>query len=66
MICLGSSLFLKKRFGAGYKLTMVKASKEKNKLIQQYIHKNLGPAELISEVSSEISFGVSEEVESQF
>jgi ATP-binding cassette subfamily A (ABC1) protein 3 len=25
--CLGSSLFLKKRFGAGYKLTMVKAEK---------------------------------------
>jgi len=27
MMCLGSSLFLKNRFGAGYKLTMVKKSK---------------------------------------
>lgn len=30
MMCLGSSLFLKKRFGAGYKLTMVKESKQQN------------------------------------
>jgi ATP-binding cassette subfamily A (ABC1) protein 3 len=58
MKCLGSSLFLKKRFGAGYKLTMVKETKEKNSLVLPYIEKNLGSAELISEVSSEISFGV--------
>ena len=57
-MCLGSSLFLKKRFGAGYKLTMVKETKEKNNLVLPYIEKNLGAAELISEVSSEISFGV--------
>jgi len=30
MMCLGTSLFLKNRFGAGYKLTMVKASKQPN------------------------------------
>lgn len=58
MMCLGSSLFLKKRFGAGYKLTMVKATKDTNSKILPYIEKHLGPAELISEVSSEISFGV--------
>ena len=34
MMCLGSSLFLKKRFGAGYKITMVKASKKQNTLIK--------------------------------
>ena len=28
LICLGSSLFLKNRFGVGYNLTMVKKSKE--------------------------------------
>jgi len=37
MMCLGSSLFLKKRFGAGYKLTMVKAVKEPNALILPYL-----------------------------
>ena len=31
--CLGSSLFLKNRYGAGYKLTMVKADKYPNKKI---------------------------------
>lgn len=66
MMCLGSSLFLKKRFGAGYKLTMVKETKEKNKLILPYLEKHLGSAELISEVSSEISFGVTTEVASKF
>ena len=66
MMCLGSSLFLKKRFGAGYKLTMVKATKDTNSKILPYIEKHLGPAELISEVSSEISFGVQEEVASSF
>ena len=29
--CLGSSLFLKNRYGAGYKLTMVKSEKVHNK-----------------------------------
>jgi ATP-binding cassette subfamily A (ABC1) protein 3 len=66
MMCLGSSLFLKKRFGAGYKLTMVKATKEKNTQLQKYLEQNLGPAELIQEVSSEISFGVSADVENKF
>jgi ATP-binding cassette subfamily A (ABC1) protein 3 len=35
--CLGSSLFLKNRFGAGYKLTMVKKFKEPNRKIQPYL-----------------------------
>jgi len=42
MMCLGSSLFLKKRFGAGYKLTMVKATKEKNNKLLPYLKENLG------------------------
>jgi len=66
MMCLGSSLFLKKRFGAGYKLTMVKATKEKNTKILRYLEENLGPAELIQEVYSEISFGVSDDVATKF
>ena len=30
LLCLGSSLFLKNRYGAGYKLTMVKKFKKPN------------------------------------
>ena len=33
LLCLGSSLFLKNRYGAGYKLTMVKKFKNPNKKI---------------------------------
>lgn len=56
MMCLGTSLFLKNRFGAGYKLTMVKASKQPNLLIGSYLKTHLGEVELLSEVSSEIVF----------
>jgi len=34
LMCLGTSLFLKRRFGAGYKLTMVKKTKEKNTRVE--------------------------------
>jgi ATP-binding cassette, subfamily A (ABC1), member 3 len=37
MRALGSSLFLKNRFGAGYRLTMVKRKKKKNKKIGSYL-----------------------------
>ena len=37
LMCLGSSLFLKNRFGSGYKLTMVKDSKNANKAIGPYL-----------------------------
>ena len=57
MMCLGSSLFLKNRFGAGYKLTMVKTSKKKNKKIGRYLASRFGnDYEKLSEVSSEITF----------
>lgn len=47
MMCIGSSLFLKKRFGAGYKLTMVKKNKHINTRILPYLREKLGEAELI-------------------
>lgn len=37
IICLGRSLFLKNRFGVGYRLSMVKKSKEPNDKVQQYL-----------------------------
>jgi ATP-binding cassette subfamily A (ABC1) protein 3 len=37
LICLGSSLFLKNRFGVGYNLTIVKKSKEESSEIENYL-----------------------------
>ena len=40
--CLGSSLFLKQKFGVGYNLTMVKDSASKNDLVLPFCAKYLG------------------------
>jgi ABC-type multidrug transport system ATPase subunit len=42
LICLGSSLFLKNRFGVGYNLTIVKSVKEENPRIEKYLKERLG------------------------
>lgn len=51
VLCLGSSLFLKNRYGAGYKLTMVKKFKTENTKIQPYLEGIFGKVEKLSEVS---------------
>ena len=56
VVCLGSSLFLKNRYGAGYKLTMVKKLKSPNTKIQPYLESIFGRVEKLSEVSQEINF----------
>jgi ATP-binding cassette subfamily A (ABC1) protein 3 len=43
MTCLGSSIFLKSKFGEGYNLTLVKDSTEPNTLLLPYLQKHLGP-----------------------
>ena len=59
LMCLGSSLFLKNRFGAGYKITMVKTSKASNMEIGPYLEQRLGASvKKISEVSSEIAYQI--------
>lgn len=40
--CLGSSLFLKKKFGCGYNLTMLKSSQDINTKILPYAKEKLG------------------------
>ena len=37
-MCLGSSLFLKNRFGAGYRLTLVKQELEAAKGLEAFMH----------------------------
>jgi len=56
LICLGSSLFLKNRFGVGYNLTMVKKSKEPNNKVGKYLESKIGEVKKLSEVSSEITY----------
>jgi ATP-binding cassette subfamily A (ABC1) protein 3 len=66
IICLGSSLFLKNRYGTGFKLTLVKATKEPNDKIGPYIQKRLGNCEKLSEVASEITFKIPADLLDQF
>jgi len=66
ILCLGSSLFLKNRYGAGYKLTMVKKHKSPNKVVQPYLETVFGNVEKLSEVSAEITFKISYEQAAQF
>lgn len=42
LMCLGTSLFLKNRFGSGYKLTMVKKQKARNTLVEPFLKSSLG------------------------
>lgn len=56
LICMGSSLFLKNRFGVGYNLTMVKTTKEPNTKVEKYLLDNLGEVKKLTEIASEISF----------
>lgn len=67
LVCLGSSLFLKKRYGVGYNLTMVKKFKDINLKIGNYLEKKLGPeVSFFSEVSSEIKFRIPNAYSTQF
>ena len=43
LVCLGSTMFLKKRYGVGYNMTMLKETKDPNHMIMPYFVKHLGP-----------------------
>jgi len=43
LTCLGTSMFLKNKFGVGYNLTLVKSSTEPNNGIIEFMNENLGP-----------------------
>ena len=64
--CLGSSLFLKNKFGGGYKMVMVKKFKTKNTVVQPFLERFFGPVEKLSEISSEITFMIPKEKRSIF
>jgi len=64
--CCGSSLFLKKRFGTGYNLTMVKTSSANSQEINRFVSSQIPSAVLASDVSGEISYQFPTETVSQF
>ncbi len=43
LTCLGTSMFLKNKFGVGYNLTLVKSTTEPNSSIIEFMIENLGP-----------------------
>lgn len=56
IICLGSALFLKNRYGVGYNFTMVKKNKENNDLVEKYLNEKLGKNKKLTDVSGEMTF----------
>ena len=59
---LGSSLFLKKKFGVGYNITMIKANSEDNCLILPFFRKTFGQvAKKVSEVKTEFTVSISDD-----
>jgi ATP-binding cassette, subfamily A (ABC1), member 3 len=64
--CCGSSLFLKKKFGVGYNLTIDKVSKELAPQIDAFIQARIEHAKKLSEVSSEVTFQLPNESTKKF
>jgi len=54
--CIGSSLFLKNRFGIGYKLTFVKKSRKANPKLEEFLNVHFQGVQKAGEVHEEISF----------
>jgi len=40
--CLGSSMFLKKKYGVGYTITMIKTDPKNNSMVLPYFKEHLG------------------------
>jgi len=64
---LGSSMFLKNRFGVGYNFTVLKKSPQKDEVIFNYLKENLGTdVTKLSEVQGEISFQIPNAYQAMF
>jgi ATP-binding cassette subfamily A (ABC1) protein 3 len=59
LVCLGTPLFLKNRFGEGYTLTVIKKATGDSSVIASYLHEKLGDeVKLSSEISQEVTFQI--------
>jgi ATP-binding cassette, subfamily A (ABC1), member 3 len=54
--CIGSSLFLKNRFGAGYKLTFVKRQARAHPSLKEHLNNYFKDVQIVSDLNEEISF----------
>jgi len=54
--CCGSSMYLKRTFGVGYNLTLVKQNICDEQSIQKILYKHVADAKLLSNVGAELSF----------
>lgn len=59
MTCLGSSMFIKNKFGVGYHAAIEKESNEVNEAVVPYFEKHLGPGvRKFTEVGQEMSITI--------
>ena len=60
-------MFLKRKYGVGYNMTMLKSSKEANALIMPYFAEKLGiQCKKMSEIQSEFTIQIPKEYSSNF
>jgi ATP-binding cassette subfamily A (ABC1) protein 3 len=64
--CCGSSLFLKKRFGVGYNLTLTKYPDTNTKQVQHYIESKLTEAKFIQDLHTELIYQLPEFARDKF
>jgi len=59
MTCLGSSIFLKNKFGTGYNLSILKSDSQKNTEVVSYLKSNLGEDVIMqSEIQQEMTMRI--------
>ena len=56
LMCLGSSLFLKNRFGAGYRLNLVKRGRDVHQGLEAFLHVYFTGVKKHSETSKEVNY----------
>ena len=62
MTCLGSSMFLKNRFGVGYVMTIVKTNPVDNTKVMPYLQERLGPhVTKLTEIQGEMTVQIPRE-----
>ena len=67
LVCLGTSLFLKNRYGIGYTLTLEKQDKAPNHTLEPFLKDRLGnEVRKLSEIGKEITFQIPQEVSYKF
>ena len=66
LMCLGSSLFLKNRFGAGYRLSLVKKEKEIAKGLEAFLHVYFSGIKKHSETRKEVHYIIPRDQTSNF